>query len=199
MRRGPPAWRAFARRQWVPGALGTHRATSSATVAAFAAVLALSALAAPPAFAHARLLRTSPAEGARLQAAPATVAFEFDERVRSSSPADVSGGTLRGTLKRPARLKDGGREVIVSLPSGLGRGVYSVTWHVVSDDGHQELGTLVFGVGRRRPGRAPARPSARRATAGWTWRAGCCCSGRSPPAACPACASRSRRCARTAT
>ncbi len=74
----------------------------SATIA-LAAALALSAVAASPASAHARLLRTAPAEGARLQAAPATVAFEFNERVRSSSPADVSGGTLRGTVKRPAR------------------------------------------------------------------------------------------------
>lgn len=109
----------------------------------------------PSASAHAQLVRTLPAQASEQAKAPATVTFVFDEAVRSTRPAQVSGGVLTATVERPARLTENGRALVVSLPRDLGRGVYDVTWHVLSDDGHQELGTLTFGVGVK-PGGVPA-------------------------------------------
>jgi copper transport protein len=113
------------------------------------------AVAAPSASAHAQLVRTLPGQASEQAKAPATVTFVFDEAVRSSRPAAFSGGTLKATASLPARLTQDGRALVVTLPHGLGRGVYSVTWHVLSDDGHEELGTLTFGVGVK-PGSIPA-------------------------------------------
>lgn len=122
----------------------------SARLLVVAACVALVAAAgAPSASAHARLLRTVPAQGAVLGHAPAQSSFSFDEAVRSAAAATVSGGTLNGAVTAPARLEPGGRRLVVPLPRGLGRGVYSVRWRVVSDDGHVEVGTLTFGVGVR--------------------------------------------------
>ena len=109
---------------------------------------AVAAAAAPSASAHARLLRTSPPQGAVLRRAPSQTSFLFDERVRSAAPARVSGGTLNKEVTAPTRLEPGGRRLVVSLPR-LGRGAYDVRWRIVSDDGHLEVGTLSFGVGVR--------------------------------------------------
>jgi copper transport protein len=102
-----------------------------------------------PAAAHARLLRTSPAQAAELTRSPTQVALLFDETVRSTGRAGLSGGVLQRTVLQPARLERGGRLLVVSLPRGLRRGVYTVRWEVVSDDGHREVGALTFGVGEK--------------------------------------------------
>ncbi|HEY6056076.1 MAG TPA: copper resistance protein CopC, partial [Gaiellaceae bacterium] len=117
-----------------------------------ACVALVAAAGAPSASAHARLLRTVPAQGAVLGRAPGKSTFLFDEAVRSAAPARISGGSLNGAVTAPARLEPGGRRLVVTLPRGLGRGVYAVAWRAVSDDGHVETGTLVFGVGVRPTG-----------------------------------------------
>src|SRR3954447_12873431 len=114
--------------------------TVAATIAASLAVV-------PGASAHARLTATSPEQGAVLPNAPARATFTFDEAVRSGGEARLSGKRLTQELRLPTRLEAGNRVLVARLPARLADGVYTVTWRVVSDDGHLETGALAFGVG----------------------------------------------------
>ncbi len=78
------------------------------------------------AWAHASLVRSVPADGTVLAAAPMSVRFVFDDNVRAGSGI------------RAIRNGDGS--------------VYTVLWRVSSDDGHSIAGVSAFGVGA---GRAP--------------------------------------------
>ncbi|MDP8959867.1 MAG: copper resistance protein CopC/CopD [Actinomycetota bacterium] len=101
-----------------------------------------------PAWAHAFLVRTDPAQGARLQTAPQAVAFQFSEpailetarvAVRKASGAELEAGPLRAELE--------GRVLRLSLPP-LEDGIYLVAWHVVSArDAHESAGEFAFAVG----------------------------------------------------
>jgi copper transport protein len=109
--------------------------------------LAALALAAPgSAFAHATLVRTSPADGAVLARAPAQVTVTFDDTVRvagGNAAVDNAGGASVLAGRPTAR----GRVLLVPLRTGLRDGAYSVRWSIVSDDGHREEGVLAFAVG----------------------------------------------------
>jgi methionine-rich copper-binding protein CopC len=121
-----------------------------AVLAATGAIL----LAGPaPAQAHARLLRTSPANGASLTSAPDEVTLTFDEAalqvgliVRVSGPAGVvSSG-------RP-RIADA--TVHQSLSSDLTPGRYRVDWRATSDDGHPVSDTFAFTIAGAQPSPTP--------------------------------------------
>jgi len=106
---------------------------------------------AAPAWAHANLVRTDPANGAVLVRAPAAVRVVFDEDVRVgpgvAAVRNGGGSILRGR----ARIV-GGNSLVVALRHGLADGDYSVRWSIFSDDGHLESGVIAFAVGA---GRAP--------------------------------------------
>ena len=99
-----------------------------------------------PAAAHATLVSTEPADGARLETMPAQVTLEFSEgvslgagyaRVLSSGGERVDTGTAS---------VDGGVLAIPLLP-GLPDDGYLVTYRVVSDDSHPIPGAFSFVVG----------------------------------------------------
>ena len=113
----------------------------------------MAAAAAPAAWAHARIVSTSPRDGAVLASAPSQVTIRFDEPVR------VQGGTV-------VVANSGKRSVVAAKPRTHGStvgiplqrlrdGDYTVRWRVLSDDGHIVAGVFAFAVGA---GRAP--PSA---------------------------------------
>jgi methionine-rich copper-binding protein CopC len=110
----------------------------------------LVALAAPgAAWAHATLVRTSPASGAVVAHAPSAVRVVFDDVVKVGPGITAvrnSGGTI---LAGRARI-EAERTLVIPLRRGLGDGDYSVRWSIVSDDGHIESGVLAFGVGAGR-------------------------------------------------
>src|SRR4051794_3559019 len=114
---------------------------------ALAVSIAAALAAVPAASAHARLTATRPAQGAVLPNAPARATFTFDEAVRSGGEARLDGAGLEQELRLPTRLVAGNRVLVARLPARLADGVYTVTWRVVSDDGHLETGALAFGVG----------------------------------------------------
>src|SRR5919199_1231202 len=100
---------------------------------------------APPASAHAILLRTEPSPQTTVKTAPAAVRLYFSE------PVEVAFGAVRvfnvdghrvdpGTIRRA----DGNREV--SVPVRLQDGTYTVTWRVTSADGHPVHGGFGFYV-----------------------------------------------------
>src|ERR1700754_971096 len=122
-----------------------HPVRTAALVLAAVAVLS-GAVAPQRADAHARVLRTSPAQGAELSGPPARVGLLFDEAVRPTGSASASGGSLPRPVRAPEHLERNGRLLVVPLPAKLRRGVYTVHWTVVSDDGHREVGAVTFGI-----------------------------------------------------
>jgi copper transport protein len=126
--------------------LTRSRRTRAAAAAFFAA-----AVAATPAWAHARIVSTTPTDGAVLASPPPRVTIRFDDTVR------VLGGTtvVANANKRPVtegRPKASGRIVTIPLRK-LHEGDYTVRWRVLSDDGHTIEGVFAFavGVGRATP------------------------------------------------
>jgi copper transport protein len=112
-----------------------------------AAALSVLVMAAPAA-AHAVLVSSSPAGGAVLTTAPARVTATFDE------PVGISAGSLRVFSPGGTRVDSGGTrhgsrpaQITVVLDSGLGRGTYTVIWHVISDDSHLVQGAFTFSIG----------------------------------------------------
>ncbi|KWX00974.1 hypothetical protein LI90_2002 [Carbonactinospora thermoautotrophica] len=125
--------------------------------AGFAAVWMVLVALAPPASAHAELVRTSPTDRQRLDTPPRAVVLEFTEQVQpvvtrllDADGRPVSTGELR-TL---------GRSLLLPLPPDLPRGVYVVTWRVVSSDTHPVSGAFAFGIGVEPGSLATAPPPA---------------------------------------
>jgi copper transport protein len=103
---------------------------------------------APAAWAHATLVATSPADGAILRHGPARVSATFDESV------GVSTDSLKVFAPDGSRVDTGGtshgrtpQQITVALRTGLGRGTYTVGWHVISADSHPVQGAFTFSVG----------------------------------------------------
>lgn len=120
------------------------RALLAGVVAAFALVLAVAA----PASAHATLESTSPAQNSVVPTAPAEVTLTFDEGV------GVSADSIRVFAPDGSRVDDGNTTatanpdaIEIALRSGLGRGTYTVAWHVISADSHPVEGAYVFSIG----------------------------------------------------
>jgi copper transport protein len=120
------------------------------------ALLVLLALAAPgSALAHARLVRTAPADGAVVARAPAELRVVFDDVVHAGGGIAAIRNGGGSVLGGPARV-EGGRTLVVPLRHGLRDGAYSVRWSVVSDDGHRESGVVAFARGVGQPVPMPA-------------------------------------------
>ena len=121
------------------------------------ATLAIAGFAAPAAaFAHAQLLGTSPARGAVLTRAPASVVFRFSEPVEANFGAvrvyDAAGRRVDDArVFRPQGHSD---QVAVGLRDGIGDGGYTAAYRVISADGHPVEGGTTFTVGHAA---APAR------------------------------------------
>jgi copper transport protein len=98
------------------------------------------------AFAHATLIRTTPADGAVLPRAPRVVTVEFDDTIRvAGGNAAVDNATQSSVLAGRATAHR--RILTIPLRPQLANGAYSVRWSIVSDDGHREEGVLAFAVG----------------------------------------------------
>jgi copper transport protein len=100
------------------------------------------------ALAHATLESTSPPDGSIVAKAPAAVSATFDESV------GVSPDSLRVYAPNGQRADNGNtthgqlpQQITVGLLPGLGRGTYTVAWHVISADSHPVQGAFTFSVG----------------------------------------------------
>lgn len=105
-----------------------------------ATVLAL-ALGAAPASAHATLVGTDPVDGGVVEQAPEAMVLSFSEPM--AQPAQVTITGPDGVIVDEDTPEIDGAEVRlpVTLPDA---GVYTVTWRVVSADGHPIDGTFSF-------------------------------------------------------
>ena len=121
------------------------RTVRRGTVAALLAfVFAL--LFASPVSAHAELVASNPANGARLDASPHILTMTFTESITlvdgSIRLVDSTGATV--PVDDPSV---DGHTVTSSMPGDLPGGSYTVIWRVVSSDGHPVAGAFSFGIG----------------------------------------------------
>jgi copper transport protein len=124
-------------------------------VLAAGAVLAASLAVVPAAFAHARLVRTEPADGAVLPSPPSRVVLAFDDAVRVVGGTTVIRNRGGSVLAGKPELAAGGRLVVLPLIR-LSRGDYTARYRVVSNDGHLIAGVIAFAVGPRNGSPMPA-------------------------------------------
>ena len=110
----------------------------------FALALALM-LQAGAVFAHAGLVKETPADGASV-AAPPALTLTFTEAVTLA----FTGITLKADGTEVAigvaALSEDGLTLTVPTRGPLGAGVYRVEWHALSEDGHRSQGTYSFSV-----------------------------------------------------
>jgi len=131
------------------------------TTAALGTAMVILLVTAVPAWAHATLVASSPADGTVLRALPAAVTLTFDEPVRPVT-ADIDVLDPDGKRVGGAVTANGPR-VTVALPRTGGQGTYTLTWRVISADSHPVGGALAFSLGH--PSRAAATSVARTSTA----------------------------------
>lgn len=105
-----------------------------------------------PAWAHAALLASTPADGVLLAAQPGEIVLTFSEKVATGLGAvKVVGPDGRRADTGDVSTRDGGREVIAPLRDGLPQGTYVLLWRVVSEDSHPVAGASTFSVGKETP------------------------------------------------
>ncbi|MER6445968.1 transporter [Streptomyces venezuelae] len=124
--------------------------TVLARVAALLVLLALILGGAGPAFAHAGLSGSDPADGTVLKTAPKQVTLTFTESVSFSEDSlRVLTPQNERANPRPAQYADGKDNTArVELSGELPEGTYTVAWRVVSADGHPIAGAFVFSIGK---------------------------------------------------
>jgi copper transport protein len=98
---------------------------------------------APPALAHASLLRAEPADGEVVATAPARLRLFFNEPVsplvfRLMGP-DGSSVTPKVTAENAT--------VTVAAPPAMRQGTHVLSWRVISADGHPVGGAVLFSIG----------------------------------------------------
>ncbi|MDQ1128907.1 copper resistance CopC family protein [Microbacterium sp. SORGH_AS_0888] len=139
---------------------------SLAWIAAVALAGAAVLFGAQPASAHDTLISTDPAAGSTVQALPAQVTLAFNAVV-----LDEPGGTIVQVQDAAGTSLTAGDPVVsqntVTQPlSGTASGEVTVTWRVVSSDGHPVSDSFSFTVaGAASPSAAPATPPASSAPA----------------------------------
>ena len=113
-----------------------------------AAAAAMTLVPATGAFAHAHLVRATPAAGGTVREVPTEVLLRFNEKIESAfSSVVVRDSTGKQIDKNDAQVDKADRlQMRVSLPP-LSPGTYKVEWRVMSADTHKVNGNFTFVVG----------------------------------------------------
>ncbi|MDO8732216.1 MAG: copper resistance protein CopC [Actinomycetota bacterium] len=122
-----------------------------ARLAGFTAIIALSVLGilgfgAASAQAHTELISSTPANGAVLDAAPASVTFFFEEALIPDLDT-VSINDEKGLNISSQKVTPTGDQLSIPWPVGLPAGKYQVAYRVVSEDGHPVNNSITFEYG----------------------------------------------------
>ena len=118
----------------------------SITTLAAAALLLMGGTAA--AFAHAHLVRATPAAGGTVQAAPTEVMLRFSEKLEPKfSSAVVRDSTGKQVNKADATVDQADRMIMRVVLPPLEPGVHKVEWRVMSADTNKVDGDFTFTVG----------------------------------------------------
>ena len=97
-----------------------------------------------PAFSHAVLLQTDPADGAVLNIPPTEVVLTFNEQVQITQLQVLNNS---GDPVHRGEIAGGNETGRIALAPDLPEGIYTVTWRAISADSHPVRGSFVFGVG----------------------------------------------------
>ncbi len=95
-----------------------------------------------PASAHAALTGSDPAEGSTLSAAPSTVSLTFNENVGSTAQVAVTAPD--GNPVEVTDIEAVDRQVTASVDDADQRGTYTLSFRVVSADGHPVTGSIAY-------------------------------------------------------
>ncbi|WP_238006362.1 copper resistance protein CopC [Dactylosporangium sp. AC04546] len=116
--------------------------TVRATLAAAAAAALVLLVPAQPAWAHAKLLKSDPADGATVTAPVAAVTFTFNEMVKQQFSTVVVTGVDGASYSdgAPKSVDKTLTQPVKALPAGVVR----VAWRTVSVDGHPIEGQFTF-------------------------------------------------------
>jgi copper transport protein len=101
-----------------------------------------------PVLAHANLLRSDPPANAALDTSPIIIRLWFTEPLEpdfSRFTVRDSSGTVVATP--PSQVDPADHTQLVMRPSTLPDGLYTVSWRVLSTDGHSTEGSFSFGIG----------------------------------------------------
>ncbi len=107
--------------------------------------------------AHAHLQKSSPADNSTITASPSNLVLIFSEAARLTALSIQKGEEPKQNLKPLPTTA--AQQVSIPLPP-LTPGTYSVSWRVVSDDGHVMAGALHFTLAADRATDHPADHSA---------------------------------------
>jgi methionine-rich copper-binding protein CopC/putative copper export protein len=119
-------------------------------LAALGLLLSALAIVATPAllFAHARLLRSTPAANATLTTSPSSLSLWFSERPEvkftSVQLLDSAGAAL--ALGDVTRIEGDANALTLKISSMLAAGKYTVVWKTAAEDGHASNGKFSFVV-----------------------------------------------------
>lgn len=113
-------------------------------VAAGIGLLVSLVLGSVPASAHAAMVSTDPGDGERLTTAPAKVTLEFNENI--ASPAFIVITAPDGTRVRTGSIEAVDKTVTTTVAPVDMKGTYSMSYRVVSTDGHPVEGGTTFVV-----------------------------------------------------
>jgi len=105
----------------------------------------------PDAYGHATIVKTEPANGQQIKDPPSEITINYSEGVQLAeiSVFDSDGNKLS---QRPQIDSTDNRIVIIPLQE-IGDGVYTVSWQVLSVDGHTTNDNFFFIVGDKIPSR----------------------------------------------
>jgi copper transport protein len=113
-------------------------------------------------FAHAKLIRSNPENGARIDSALTRVTLSFSERpepalsqLRLLGPG---GDTI--VLSPLTRVAGDDNTLAADLPAGLVPGDYTLLWRAAGSDGHPSHGTVSFAINAPEPSAEPVIPAA---------------------------------------
>ncbi len=101
--------------------------------------------------AHAVLEKTTPSANSRMDASPPSIEIFFNERLdRGGAKLLVLDESSRNVAKGNPESIEEGKGLRISLPK-LGEGYYTVSYSVISADGHPISGAYIFTVGNPAP------------------------------------------------
>ena len=109
------------------------------------ASLALLLLAAPLAFAHAILVRSSPADQAVVHSRNVNVTLDYNSRIEASRCTVTL--TRFGGRSVPLQMEDSTKPAeLKAVARYLANGKYTIHWQVLASDGHITRGDIAFTV-----------------------------------------------------
>jgi methionine-rich copper-binding protein CopC len=122
--------------------------TIGRSIFGLAAGAAVTLFAAAPAFAHAHLVRATPAAGGTVHEAPAEVLLRFNEKLESVfTSVVVRDSAGKQVDKGDSQVDKADRLVVRVSLTPLTPGVYKVEWRALSTDTHKVNGDFTFKVG----------------------------------------------------